>query len=158
DILQVQLEAGEIVVLPRRVRGGWLSLAPSNAMGGMAIEWECRTNIESFVDSVCSQDTRSFPPLAPSFDCAHAAGPITQAICQDHDLMRQDRDLWRELEGLRSMLSPEQLYRMDRKQQEFLQSRSRTCEKLQPHTRRTCIEEETAERIRDLRRSQPTRS
>jgi len=154
DVLQVQLEAGEIVVLPRRVSGGWLSLAPSNALGGMAIEWECRTNIEAFVDSICRQDGRSFPPLAPSFDCARAAGPITQAICGDHDLMRQDRDLWRELEALRAVLSPEQLYRMDRKQQEFLQKRSRACQKLQPQTRRTCIEEETAERIQDLRRSQ----
>jgi len=157
DVLQVQLEAGEIVVLPRRVRGGWLSLAPSNALGGMAIEWECRTNIEAFVDSLCRQDGRSFPPLAPSFDCARAAGPIPQTICQDHDLMRQDRELRRELEGLRSVLEPEQRYRMDQQQQTFLAARSRACEKLQPQTRRTCVEEETAERIRVLRRTQPAK-
>ena len=158
DVRQVQLVAGEIVVLPRRIPGGWLSLAPSSALGGMAVEWECRTNVDAFVDSICRRDERAFAPVAPSFDCERAASPIAREICSDHDLMRQDRELARELEGLRSRLSPERVYRMDREQQVFETARARTCGQLPPETRRTCIEEETAERIRVLRRTPPTRS
>ena len=58
---------------------------------------------------------------------------------------------------LRSVLEPAQRYRMDQQQQTFLAARSRACEKLQPQTRRTCVEEETAERIRVLRRTQPAK-
>ena len=53
-----------------------------------------------------------------------------------------------------SELPPEQLYRMDRAQQEFLKDRARACSELQPRTRRTCIHEETSERIRSIRRTQ----
>jgi len=157
DVFQVQLAAGEVVVLPRRTPGGWISLAASSAMGGMAVEWECRTNIDAFVDSLCRRDDRSFPPLEPAFDCDRAAGVIPQAICRDHDLMRQDRELARELEGLRSVLSPERVYRMDQQQQAFLTKRRRSCGNLQPETQRTCIEEETADRLRTLRDVRPAK-
>jgi len=61
DVKQVLLRDGEVILIPARIADGWLSLTPTVSMGGLTVDWDCRTNIDVFVDELCKADERVFP-------------------------------------------------------------------------------------------------
>jgi len=156
EIAQVQIDHGRVIAIPAGHEQGWIGLFPTPTMGGRNIDWECKTNIESYSDGQCGFDAQAYSLLKPSFDCQQASSVVEEAICREDELMRLDQRLNDAYDSLLSQVPGQQRAKIKNEQLVWVKNREGSCSAEEGRRAiAACIESMTEARGKELLESTP---